>query len=71
MNVKKCSAPASLGVPSGTDRYQPPQRKLQKAQEQAAVEGPSERESFSELLVMLLVLIVHVLTALYTCLNPF
>lgn len=46
-NVRKCSAPASLGVPSGTDRYQPPQRKLQKAQEQAAVEGPSERESFS------------------------
>lgn len=46
-NVRKYSAPASPGVPSGTDRYQPPQRKLQKAQEQAAVEGPSERESFS------------------------
>lgn len=46
-NVRKSSALASPGAPSGTGWYQPPQRKLQKAQERAAVEGPSETGSFS------------------------
>jgi len=46
-NGGKSSALASPGASSGTGWYQPPQRKPQKAQEQAAVEGPSETGSFS------------------------